>query len=111
MPDSSSTLAIEQYSVVLIRRGQPLPQRLDGTGNHASVELPLDDIVAWAMQHRAHEILLCHTHPSGDPQPSHSDLMVTRRLCAKLRRRNMRMTDHLIIAHRRSFSFRAHGLL
>ncbi len=64
----------------------------------------------------AHGFVLIHNHPSGDPSPSRSDEMVTRRLVEAASLMQVRFLDHVIIgkpAPGRSayFSFREAGLV
>ncbi|WP_336960274.1 JAB domain-containing protein [Sphingobium aquiterrae] len=56
-------------------------------------------------------LILQHNHPSGDPSPSMSDIVVTRSLCAMLRPLRLKLIDHVIWAGDRHYSFRANGLM
>lgn len=64
----------------------------------------------------AYGFILIHNHPSGDPSPSRSDEMVTKRLLEASELMQIRFLDHVIIgrpsAGRAAFySFRQAGLL
>ncbi len=64
----------------------------------------------------AHGFVLIHNHPSGDPSPSRSDEVVTRRLVEAAKLMQVHFLDHVIIgrpAAGRSpyYSFRESGLL
>lgn len=64
----------------------------------------------------AHGFVLIHNHPSGDPSPSRSDEVVTRRLAEAAQLMQVHFMDHVIIgrpAPGRSpyFSFREAGML
>ncbi|WPC42882.1 RadC family protein [Clostridium sp. JS66] len=56
-------------------------------------------------------IIVCHNHPSGDPQPSNEDINVTNRLkeCGKLL--GIELLDHLIIGNGRYISLKEKGIL
>ncbi|AKA72083.1 RadC family protein [Clostridium scatologenes] len=56
-------------------------------------------------------IIVCHNHPSGDPQPSNEDINVTNRLkeCGKLL--GIELLDHLIIGNGRYVSLKEKGIL
>lgn len=47
----------------------------------------------------ATEIVLFHTHPSGDPTPSAEDLQLTRRLAQAGEVLGVTLVDHLIVGH------------
>jgi DNA repair protein RadC len=80
-------------------------------GGKRHLTLPIDEIIDHATCLRAQQLLLVHTHPSGNPHPSDQDMLVTRKICARLRHHGMRLYDHMIIGKHIMYSFRAHGLL
>jgi DNA repair protein RadC len=82
---------------------------IDGAADH--VVVPLRMILREALAHDCHAMLIHHSHLSGDPSPSASDIATTRILCRILRPLEIRLCDHLISAGDQLFSFRAHGLL
>jgi DNA repair protein RadC len=57
-------------------------------------------------------LLLCHNHPSGDPEPSAEDLAVTRRLASCGQLLGIEILDHLILGEAGRFvSLRERGVL
>lgn len=56
-------------------------------------------------------IIVCHNHPSGDPDPSQEDLSVTERLVAAGKVLGIAMLDHVILGERRYVSLRERGLI
>ena len=77
----------------------------------SSVDVPLRMVVALALAHNSHAIVMAHNHPSGDPEPSPEDLRTTRRVVNALGPLGIRLVDHLVLAGDASVSFRARGLL
>ena len=75
------------------------------------VELPVRDIVADALKLHTRAVIVAHNHPSGDPQPSTTDLRNTRALTQALRLLDIGLRDHLIFGGDGVTSFRALGLL
>jgi DNA repair protein RadC len=51
----------------------------------------------------AASILVCHNHPSGDPEPSPQDRMVTHRLMEAGKVLGIEVLDHLVIGERGSY--------
>jgi DNA repair protein RadC len=80
-------------------------------GTRHSVRLPLRDIAKAALLHDAHSVFVSHNHPSGDPNPSRADHIVTRQLFSALNLIGVTIEDHLITAGDKQFSFRKAGLL
>lgn len=54
--------------------------------------------------------LICaHNHPSGDPEPSHEDIALTRRLVAAGEIIGIDVLDHVIIGNNQFYSLKEHG--
>ena len=80
-----------------------------GTVNHV---LPYPrEIFRRAIELNATAMILVHNHPSGDPTPSLDDIDSTIRICEIASALQLRVHDHIIIAHGKMISFRALDLL
>ena len=66
-----------------------------GTLN-ASVFHPRE-IFRFAIEAMANSIILCHNHPSGDPQPSQEDIRATKQLIEAGNQIGIKVLDHVII--------------
>lgn len=66
-----------------------------GTVDSASV-YPRE-VVKAALKVNAAAVIFCHNHPSGDVEPSQSDIVLTRRLKAALEMVDVRVLDHVIV--------------
>ncbi len=80
-----------------------------GTLTHTSV-YPRE-VVKEALGHNAASVMLAHNHPSGAPEPSESDLLLTRALVQALSLVDVRILDHFVVAGRQVHSFAEHGQL
>ena len=67
-------------------------------GNVASSSADIPRIIHLALDEGASGILIVHNHPSGDPNPSKSDLSWTWRLERIAADLGLRLVDHVIIA-------------
>lgn len=56
-------------------------------------------------------VIAAHNHPSGDTAPSDADRSLTTELATLLRRVDIRLLDHFVIAQGEPFSFAKAGLL
>lgn len=59
-----------------------------------------------ALTHSASAVLVAHNHPSGDPEPSIEDMILTRRLDQAATLLGFSFLDHLIVAKRGVVSLR-----
>lgn len=68
-------------------------------------------VVEVALRHRAASVILAHNHPSGNPEPSGSDRVLTERVHAALAAVDIPLLDHVIVAGEATFSFEEKRLL
>ena len=80
-----------------------------GTVN-ASVASPRE-IYRQALQYDAVYIVLLHNHPSGDPNPSTSDINVTNRLRDSGNMMGIPLMDHIIIGDKQFISMKERGYI
>lgn len=64
-----------------------------------------------AIQSLAYSIILVHNHPSGNPEPSEDDLVITRRLIESGKIIGIEVKDHIIITENGHFSFKEKKLI
>ncbi len=55
------------------------------------------EIVKLALQRNAAAVILVHNHPSGDPEPSQADRLLTERLKEALGLVGVRTLDHIVV--------------
>lgn len=70
------------------------------------------EVLKAAMRHNAAACILAHNHPSGVPEPSQADEMLTRTLNETLSMVDVKILDHFIVAGNSTpLSFAERGLL
>ena len=69
------------------------------------------DIYRQALQAGAAALLVLHNHPSGKPDPSQQDILLTRKLASAGNLMEIRLVDHIIIGDRCYCSLKENGLL
>lgn len=74
-------------------------KRIKNSGDIASPR----EVFRFAISKAVASILLCHNHPSGDPEPSKEDIDITRRLiqCGNLLA--IKVFDHIIIGDKGNY--------
>jgi len=64
-----------------------------------------------AVDNRAASIIIAHNHPSGDPEPSEDDLVLTKRLVEAGKIVGVDVVDHIIVTKDRFLSFKEQNLI
>jgi DNA repair protein RadC len=64
-----------------------------------------------AIINSAASVVLVHSHPSGDPEPSEEDVSITKRLVQAGELLGIQVLDHVIVASRGVVSLRERQLL
>ena len=102
----------EQFRVLYLDRKNVLiadEEQARGTVDHVPV-YPRE-VVKRALELNASALILVHNHPSGDPTPSQSDLVMTGQIQEAASVMGITLHDHLIVGKGREISFRAEGYL
>ncbi|WP_436408851.1 RadC family protein [Enterobacter asburiae] len=69
------------------------------------------ELVKEALRLNAAAVILSHNHPSGSPEPSQADNVLTQRLKEALGLVDVRVLDHIIVAGTDTTSFAERGLI
>ncbi|MDT4842911.1 hypothetical protein FQZ97_768260 [compost metagenome] len=69
------------------------------------------EVVKEALRLNTAAVIFSHNHPSGNPEPSQADKVLTQRLKEALALVDVRTLDHVIVAGDATASFAEHGLL
>lgn len=80
-----------------------------GTVNHSAV-YPRE-VATRCLHHNATSVILAHNHPSGDVQPSPSDITITQKLQTGLAVLDITVLDHVVVGKTRCYSMHSHQLL
>ena len=106
------SLGVEQFGIVLLdTKHRVLRTVVVSIGTlDASIVHPRE-VFREAASAGAAAIVLFHNHPSGDPEPSQDDVVLTRRLMAAGVLMGIDVMDHVILADTRYCSLREKGYL
>lgn len=69
------------------------------------------EVVKSALRYNAAAVLFCHNHPSGNLEPSYSDIRLTKTLKEALALVGTRVLDHFTVAEGRFCSMAEKGLI
>ena len=102
----------EHFLVLSVDSGRKLiTKRVVFIGTIDAVIAHPREVFAGAVADMAAGIVVAHNHPSGDPAPSQQDVATTQQLIAAGQILGVRLYDHVIVARRRHYSFRANGMI
>lgn len=104
--------ATEHVRVLFLNAGNRLiADEVVSRGSIMEVALSPREIVRRALEIGATALILAHNHPSGDPQPSKTDILVTHDVQRAAGLFEIIVFDHIIIARSGHVSLRAEGYL
>jgi DNA repair protein RadC len=102
----------ESFMVLFVDAKQKLlasEELFRGTLSSASV-YPRE-VALRALHYHAAGVILAHNHPSGEVQPSQSDISLTAKMKASLALLDIAVMDHVIVSSDKTFSMAAEGML
>ena len=69
------------------------------------------ELLKSVLRHNASSVIVAHNHPSGAPEPSQTDRMLTKQMTSALSLVDVKVIDHFIVAGEQVLSFAQQGLL
>jgi DNA repair protein RadC len=102
----------EQMLLILLdsKRNMLREQVLSIGTSHSTLVSPRDICIA-AVKNEASYFMIMHNHPSGNPNPSRQDMLVTQKIKEVSDLIEIPLLDHIIIGDNRYISFVQKGLL
>lgn len=79
-------------------------------GLDATLAMPRD-VFRRAVRDGASGVIVCHNHPSGDPEPSREDVLLTKRLAQSAELLGIRLLDHVVFGDGRYVSLAERGMM
>lgn len=105
-------LKIEQFRVLFLNKKNALiADEIVSTGTIDQTHVYPREIVKKSLFHEAGAIILVHNHPSGNTNPSKSDIDLTNQIINACTMINVTVHDHVIIAGGKYYSFKSNMLL
>ncbi len=97
--------------IFLDARNKVLRSEILFTGTLTTSSVYPREVIIKALQYNAASIILAHNHPSGEVEPSISDIQITKRLSFALKYVGIILHEHVIIGEKKTYSFADHGLI
>ncbi|CAN2136798.1 MULTISPECIES: JAB domain-containing protein [Wolbachia] len=109
---SIGSLNKENFRVIYMNKKYRLiAEDLQNIGTVDQTPLYVREIIKRALLIGSTSIVISHNHPSGDTQPSNSDISLTRQLAEACQSIGIELIDHIIITFSSYFSFKENRLL
>ena len=103
---------IEQFYVLLLNRSSKIIGFLKiSEGGTCGTVVDAKVVFQGALKTNAHNIILCHNHPSGNKKPSEPDISLTKKLREAGKYLEITVLDHIILTSESYFSFADEGLI
>jgi DNA repair protein RadC len=102
----------EQFKTLLLNTRNEVLRTVEVSsgGLDATLALPRD-VFRQAVREGAHGVIVCHNHPSGNPEPSPDDMRLTKRLAEAAEVIGLRFLDHVVFGYDSYVSFKDRGLM
>jgi DNA repair protein RadC len=98
-------------AIFLDAKNRVLTSKILFTGTLTTSAIYPREVIINAIQHNCASVIFAHNHPSGDADPSKSDIKITKKLFYALKYVEIVLHEHIIIAQNGIFSFAANGLI
>lgn len=101
---------VEVFRCVLMNVRNEVLKVVDvSQGGLAGAPASPNDVFRQAVREAAYSVILCHNHPSGNPEPSRDDVDLTRRLREAGQLLGITVLDHVIFGDGRYVSLKERG--
>ena len=102
----------EQFFLMMFNTRQMLiGERMMSKGTVNASLAGTREIYIEALRYQAVSLILVHNHPSGDPEPSKEDILLTERVRKAGELMGIRLLDHIVIGDSAYVSMKERGLL
>ena len=109
------TIEPEKENVIVIlndTRGLPIAWSLVSVGTLDEALVHPREVLRPAIMCGAKSFVLLHNHPSGDPMPSRTDDLLTRRIGEAATLMGIRLSDHVVVGGRgKYYSYQESGMI
>ena len=102
----------EQFKCLLLNTKHEVLKTVDVSqgGLDGTAALPRD-VFRQAVREGANAVIVCHNHPSGDPEPSRDDIALTKRLSEAAALLGIALLDHVVFGDGRYVSLKDRNLM
>lgn len=101
-----SDLPHEEFWVIYLSRNNSVIYHSKiGQGGVSATIADIRIILKIAIEHLASGIIICHNHPSGNNNPSETDILLTQKIKDAAKLMDINLLDHIILTDNSYYSF------
>ena len=105
-------LTHEEFWILFLNRSnKPINRMKISQGGISGTVTDVRIIMKKAVENLASGLIVCHNHPSGNNNPSESDIQITQKIREAGTLLDVQLLDHIIIAGSAYYSFADNGLI
>lgn len=101
----------EVWLVLMNQAGKVLQSVKVSSGGMTGTVVDPKIVMRQAIEHHATRMIMVHNHPSGSVKPSQQDIRLTQKIKHGAQLLDIELTDHVIVAGDRYYSFLDEGML
>lgn len=101
----------EVWILLLDKKNCVIDKRCISKGGLTASVVDVRVVMGYALQVQATGMFLAHNHPSGNPTPSKEDINLTKKINDACKLLDIRLLDHIIVAHDKMYSFLENGYI
>lgn len=107
-----SNLTVEEFHVLFLNtKNHLISDEIHQRGTIDKSAVYSREVIKRALELGASALILVHNHPSGDPEPSTNDILVTKAICEAGGLFNIRILDHIIVGKYQNVSLKSIGAI
>ena len=99
------------YAICLNNNSKVIGVKKISSGDEKKTENYPLEVLRVAMVNRATNVILCHNHPSGNVEPSNTDIINSNKVADLLENAEIHLIDHIICSKDRFVSMSQRGML
>ena len=112
MQDKIACLDHEEFWAIYMNQANRILNTVQiSKGGISSTPVDTRIVLQQAVLSKATQLILCHNHPSGNVNPSRSDIQLTERIHKAAKLMDLNLVDHIIVHKQQYFSFVENGRL
>ena len=106
--DSFKHFSEENFVALFLNKsGEIILRKIFYSHSDNMVNIDMTEFIKGVLAKKPKSVVICHNHLSGNISPSYSDDKATEKIYTALALNNIALSDHIIVAGNKTYSYRA----